>query len=94
MVESSNDQIAPPRAQKYAKFLGQQIKIEINQQHVPAEEMCGSQCNTTTFEILPHLLSFNIQTSTSTFENQIPTGIKVTPRTYCFMTGTGMQGRT
>jgi hypothetical protein len=45
MMESSNDQIAPPRAQKYAKFLGQQIKIEINQQHVPAEEMCGSKLN-------------------------------------------------
>ena len=34
-----NNDIAPPRAQKYNKFLGQQIRIEINQHQVDEEEM-------------------------------------------------------
>jgi hypothetical protein len=39
VIENQGDEIAPPRAQKYNKFLGQQIRIEINQQKVEQDEL-------------------------------------------------------
>lgn len=34
IIENQGDEIIPPRAQKFNRFLGQQIRIEINQQKV------------------------------------------------------------
>jgi hypothetical protein len=43
VVHNNNDAIAAPRAQKYNKFLGQQIRIEINQQQVNEDQMSASK---------------------------------------------------
>lgn len=34
IIENQGDEIIPPRAQEFNRFLGQQIRIEINQQKV------------------------------------------------------------
>ena len=39
IIENQGDEIIPPRAQKYNRFLGQQIRIEINQEKVEHEEL-------------------------------------------------------
>lgn len=39
VIENQGDEIVPPRAQKYNKFLGQQIRIEINQQKVEQDDL-------------------------------------------------------
>ncbi len=39
VTENQGEEIAPPRAQKYNKILGQQIRIEINQHKIEQEDM-------------------------------------------------------
>jgi hypothetical protein len=39
VIEDQGDELIPPRAQKYNRFLGQQIRIEINQQKVEQHEL-------------------------------------------------------
>jgi hypothetical protein len=39
VIAQKNDELVKPRAQHYSKFLGQQIKFEINQHKVAREEL-------------------------------------------------------
>lgn len=39
IIENQGEEIVPPRAQKYNKILGQQIRIEINQHKIEQEDM-------------------------------------------------------
>jgi hypothetical protein len=38
-VPDEDENFVPPRAQKYSRYIGQQIKIEINQQAINQEEL-------------------------------------------------------
>ena len=46
VIEEKNDELVAPRAQKYNRFLGQQIKIEINQHVVNQEELSTNHADT------------------------------------------------
>ena len=46
VVEESNNDLIAPRAQKYSRFIGQQIKIEINQNAIQEEELSINHENT------------------------------------------------
>ena len=47
VIEEKNDELTAPRAQKFNRFLGQQIKIEINQHAVKQEELSTNHADTT-----------------------------------------------
>jgi len=46
VIESDNDELTVPRAQKFNRFLGQQIRIEINQHEVQKEELNTNHAET------------------------------------------------
>lgn len=39
IIENQGDEIIPPRAQKFNRFLGQQIRIEINQHKIDKDDL-------------------------------------------------------
>jgi hypothetical protein len=45
-VPESDENFIPPRAQNYNQFIGQQIRIEINQQAINQEELTTNHAET------------------------------------------------
>lgn len=81
---TEDGEIVSPRAQKYSKFLGEQIKIEINKQKVDAEDLNSNPIES------KNLLFYDFNSSARQFNFGIGTNPRLATRAE--FRSTGMAG--